>query len=197
MTEVQASSGVQHESPIELTNDQWSQKAMEILGQLWDDRSLADLEVHAQDGAVVQAHSCVLAAASSTLHSLISQMDLSNRAVSLPLTPGHLVESILKYIYSGKITCSGGDLESLVKMADYLCLPDLSRLLSDLVEKLPPKNGQSFITFLVCSSLYKFSSLISYSSRGRFIWRKDRNQGWRHLVLVRGFCQWVNLDWMM
>ena len=126
----------------------WCSYLCRTLDTLRRTSAFSDVTISADDGRILRAHSCVLAAASPVLK---TQLAAGRRRLDIPGISGDTWESVLSFVYTGEVT--GVDVEgmaSLLKACQHLCLrsefdvdSELQASTNDELRQpvIPPKDG--------------------------------------------------------
>lgn len=128
-------------------------------------KHLCDVTLRA-GGDKIYAHACVLAASSDYFRALLSGdfEDCHKRECDIPRSSSAIVNKVVVYMYTGKISITTNDVEDILSLADYLCIDNLKRFCALFLRENLTTDNCLFIKLLadkfslqeVCKDAEKF-----------------------------------------
>ena len=92
-------------------DEAWCSYLCRTLDTLRRTSAFSDVTISAEDGRILRAHSCVLAAASPVLK---TELASGQRRLDIPDISGDTWETVLSFVYTGEVT--GVNVEGMAKL---------------------------------------------------------------------------------
>ena len=119
---------------LRLSHSEWSEFFLKDLNAMRQAEHMCDTKILLKDDVTLPAHSCVLAAASPMLKSLLSDTDYPE--IDMSEFPADLMAQVVEFIYTGEILVSRGDVELMCSIAESLEISVLTHIISGVFSSL-------------------------------------------------------------
>ena len=116
-----------------IENPDWARGTLEMLHELRVSGDLCNVTLCSSDGQCYRAHCCVLAAASPSMKTLLTQQATDSYVLQLNAISGDVLDRVLQFIYTGRTYVALGTLSDLISACDQLGIAQLKDLCTRLL----------------------------------------------------------------
>ena len=114
-------------------NANWARGTLEMLQELRVSGDLCDVTLCSSDGQCYRAHCCVLAAASPSMKTLLTQQTTDSYVLQLNMISGDIIDRVLQFIYTGHTYVTLGTFSDMISACDQLGIAQLKDLCTRLL----------------------------------------------------------------
>ena len=127
---------------VMLQNEGWGSTVCEAMDGFRQNGEFCNVTLLSNDSRSFVAHDCVLAAASSYLKSLLTNMDLPSCMLKLETIPGDVIEYILQFMYSGSVCLPLSKLATIATASEQLGVDQLKTLCDGFLKDFDIDGGE-------------------------------------------------------
>ena len=127
---------------VMLQNEGWGSTVCEAMDGFRQNGEFCNVTLLSNDSRSFVAHDCVLAAASSYLKSLLTNMDLPSCMLKLETISGEVIEYILQFMYSGSVCLPLAKLATIATASEQLGVDQLKTLCEGFLKDFDIDRGK-------------------------------------------------------